>query len=533
MISRLLRPVAAAAAVDKASNRKGELLMSEIKFPEGFIWGTATSAYQIEGGYNSDGKGESIWDRFTHIEGKIRNNDNGDVACDHYHLYPEDVELMKKLGIKSYRFSIAWTRVFPDGTGEPNEKGIQFYKNLVDLLNKNGITPAVTLYHWDLPQKLQDNGGWANRETAEHFENFARYMFKELGDAVPIWITLNEPWVTSFVGYWYGGHPPAIKDMPTALLAAHNLMLAHGKAVRAFREMGMKGEIGVTLNLNPGYPASESQEDIQAAQRMNEFSNGWFLDPILKGKYPEGLAGLLESKVGMPQISEEDLTIVHSEIDFLGVNYYSGSSVYNDPDNWPFEYSTTGTGKKRTFTNWEIYPEGLCDLLVYLNEEYDGIKIFITENGAAFNDVIGKDGTIEDDDRIDYLKQHISEIYNAINLGVNVAGYYQWSIIDNFEWNSGYSVKFGLVHVDFATQKRSFKKSAMWYKDVISNNGIIQNNREDNVMSDEKKVNEEEFECDECCGAIQDPSASGSSCGGCGSAPKSQPPCGGCGTSRG
>jgi beta-glucosidase len=263
--------------------------MSKLIFPKDFIWGASTSSYQIEGGYQDDGKGESIWDRFTHIPGKILNSDNGNIACDHYHLFDKDVKLMKELGLNSYRFSISWPRIFPDGRGKPNQKGIDFYKNLAGLLVDNGIIPAVTLYHWDLPQKLQDTGGWVEREMVGYFEQYARYVFKELGDIIPIWITLNEPWVAAFIGHWYGSHPPGITDLSTALQVSHHLMLAHGMTVRAFREMGMQGEIGISLNLDPIYPASEARQDLDAAGLYRDFHNGWFLDPLLKGEYPAEL----------------------------------------------------------------------------------------------------------------------------------------------------------------------------------------------------------------------------------------------------
>ena len=446
--------------------------MSSIVFPEEFIWGTATSSYQIEGGYNEDGKGESIWDRYTHTYGTILNNDTGDVACDHYHLYEKDVKILKELGIKSYRFSISWSRIFPDGKGEPNEKGMDFYRNLVKLLIENGITPAVTLYHWDLPQKLQDIGGWVNREVVELFEQYARYVFKELGNKVAIWMTFNEPWVSSFIGYWYGGHPPGISDLSLALQAAHNILLAHGKTVRAFREMGMKGEIGISLNLNPVYPASENENDLFAANRYSEFYNSWFLDPILRGKYPEQLLNLFSNIATLPNMDNVDMDIIHSPIDFLGVNNYSFSSVVYDANKLPLQLTFADTGKVKTDTGWEIYPEGIYDLLVYLHQEYNGVKIIITENGAAFKDVIDNEGKVNDSERISYLNEHIFQIHQAIRDGVNVAGYYLWSLMDNFEWRVGYSKRFGIVYIDYETQKRIIKKSGFWYKEVIENNGI-------------------------------------------------------------
>lgn len=446
--------------------------MPELKFPKNFLWGTATSSYQIEGGHDCDGKGVSIWDRFSHEPGNIAHNDNGDIACDHYHRYREDVKLLKELGIQSYRFSISWPRIFPDGMGEPNERGMDFYRDLVRLLNENGIKPAVTLYHWDLPQKLQDIGGWANPDIVEYFERYARYVFNALGDAVPIWITFNEPWVSSFVGYWYGGHPPGITDLPTALRAAHHTLLAHGKAVQAYREMGLMGEIGITLNLNPVYPASESDEDMEAAIRHGDFLNGWFLEPIFKGRYPEKLRHWLAEKIEFPQFNAEDMKAISASVDFLGVNTYSFSSVRHDPEDWPLQMGFANTGKDRTDTGWEIYPEGLYDLLVYLHEEYGGIKMYITENGAAYMDEVDENGQVEDDKRIEYLQAHIDQVHRAVVDGVNLAGYFLWSFLDNFEWRMGYSKRFGLVYIDYGTLERIVKKSGWWYRDVIERNGI-------------------------------------------------------------
>jgi beta-glucosidase len=446
--------------------------MSRLVFPNDFIWGTATSAYQIEGGHNCDGKGESIWDRFSHIPGKIFNDDTGDIACDHYHLFREDVKLLKAMGVKSYRFSISWTRIFPDGTGRPNRKGIDFYRKLAELLVDNGIIPAVTLYHWDLPQKLQDLGGWTTWTMAAYFEQYASLLFKELGDIVPIWTTFNEPWVSAFVGYWYGGHPPGTKDLSKALLASHHMMLAHGMAVRAFKELGNKGEIGITLNLNPVYPASADKKDLDAAGRYGDFLNGWFLDPILKGHYPVKLLEWLTDKVEFPEFLDSDMDIINTPLDFLGINTYSSSSIYHDSEKGLLQLAFANTGKPRTDSGWEIYPEGLYDLLLYLHKEYNGIKMFITENGAAFKDIVDGEGNVADDDRIQYLHDHILQAYQALEAGVNLAGYYVWSFMDNFEWNAGYSKRFGLVYIDFKTQQRITKKSGLWYKGVIADNGI-------------------------------------------------------------
>lgn len=441
-------------------------------FPEGFLWGTTTSAYQIEGGWDLGGKGESVWDHFTHMPGRILNNDTGDVACDHYRRYKEDVALLRELGVKSYMFSIAWPRIFPNGIGKPNKKGMAFYHNLVELLLENGIKPIVNLFHWEMPQQLQYIGGWTNRNTIRYFERYACYVFKELGNLVPYWVTFSEPWVSSFVSYWFGGHPPGIRDYTSAVLAAHNIMLAHGRTVQTFRKMGLKGEIGISLNLNPVYPASEAEQDIAAAGRHEDFLNNWFLEPLLKGKYPEKLVEWLSDKVVLPKISQEDMNIIKTPIDFLGVNNYSSASVFHNPSDWPLKNGFADTGKAKTDSGWEVYPEGLYDLLLYLHKEYTGLKLYITENGVSFKDIVGADGSVEDNDRLNYLNDHIIQVHKAMNDGVNIIGYHVWSFLDNFEWNLGYSKRFGLVHVDYETQKRTIKKSGRWYSKVIADNGI-------------------------------------------------------------
>ncbi len=443
-----------------------------LNFPENFLWGAATASYQIEGAYREDGKGENIWDRYSHIPGKTNEGDTGDIACDHYHRYEEDIEIMKKIGLKTYRFSISWARIFPDGSGKPNPRGMEFYKKLVKKLNENGITPAVTLYHWDLPQKLQDKGGWANRDTVYHFVEYAKYVFENLGSQVPIWITHNEPFVAAIVGNWIGRHAPGITDFKTALRVAHHLLLSHGLVVKAYREMGFKGEIGITLNMNPIYPAAENDKDIAAAKRFDEYLNKWFADPVLKGGYPADLLRSFGDMDLAPEILEGDMSAINQPIDFLGINHYYSSFVREDENNWPVYASEISTGRDRTKMDWEINPEGIHDLLVYLKKEYGDIKIIITENGAAFNDIVNYEGKVEDDNRLNYLYTYLEQVNRAIGEGVNVAGYYAWSLLDNFEWAHGYSKRFGIVYVDFKTQKRILKKSAYWYADVIKNNGF-------------------------------------------------------------
>lgn len=441
-------------------------------FPKDFIWGAATAAYQIEGAYREDGKGENIWDRYSHIPGRTFEGHTGDVACDHYHRYEEDIRIMKEIGLKSYRFSISWARIFHDGKGTPNQKGLDFYRRLTEKLNESGIKPAATLYHWDLPQKLQDLGGWANRDTAGWFADYAAYMFEKLGDQVPIWITHNEPWVAAFVGHWIGRHAPGITDFRTALQAAHHLLLSHSQAVRAYRDMGCSGEIGITLNMNPVYPASEKEDDKAAAGMYDEYLNRWFADPVLKGSYPAGLMAYFQEMGLLPEMDDGDMELIHQPVDFLGVNNYYSSFIKYEGSLWPIPAAETMTGRDRTQMGWEIYPEGIHDLLMRLHRDYEGVKILITENGAAFNDIVNREGNVEDDNRLDYLYRYLGQVHRAISSGADVRGYYAWTLLDNFEWGHGYSKRFGLVYVDFRTQQRIMKKSAHWYRDVIRNNGF-------------------------------------------------------------
>lgn len=443
-------------------------------FPKDFLWGVATASYQIEGAYNEDGKGESIWDRFSHIPGNIENGDTGDIACNHYHLYEEDVKLLKEIGVKSYRFSISWPRIFPEGKGKPNKKGVEFYSRLIDLLNKYGIKPAVTLYHWDLPQKLQNMGGWANRKVVDYYIEYVDFVFRQFGDKVAIWMTFNEPWVSSFLGYAFGTHAPGIKDFSMALLVSHHLMLSHGRAVKLFRKLGLKGQIGIALNLTHEYPASSDEKDILATKCQDGFNNRWFLDLILKGFYPEDILELFaDTDLIMPDIAEDDLKVIHQPIDFLGINYYSAYvNAYEENINPVMRAKRISTGRDKTDMGWEIYPEGLYDLLLRLHKDYNGIPIIITENGAAFNDMVNRKGEVEDYNRLDYLYRHFQQAYKAIEEGVNLKGYFVWSFLDNFEWNFGYDKRFGITYIDYNTQKRILKKSGYWFKEVIKNNGF-------------------------------------------------------------
>ena len=448
--------------------------MTKLIFPDNFIWGAATASYQIEGAWNEDEKGMSIWDSFSHTPGNVKNGDTGDVACDHYHRIEEDIEIMKNMGLDSYRFSVSWPRIMPRGKGKINQKGLDFYKRLVEGLLKAGISPALTLYHWDLPFELQKMGGWTNRDVAEYFAEYAEVMFEELGDKVDRWITHNEPWVVSFLGHQKGEHAPGLTDLKLTLNTAHNLLVSHGKSVEAFRSKNVDGELGITLNLHQTYPATDSKKDRVAAQLAKENINNWFLDPIFKGKYPEKLSEIYNKAVGGFEIRDSDMELISRDIDFLGINYYTRAVTKYDSGNELFPVGKVKPeGSKYTEMGWEVYPEGLYDLLVELKEEYGDIPLYITENGAAFKDEL-TEGKVRDDDRIEYLKQHFKAAHKAIKDGVNLEGYYVWSLMDNFEWAFGYDKRFGLVYIDYENeQTRYIKDSARWYKKVINNNGII------------------------------------------------------------
>ncbi len=447
--------------------------MSLRQFSEGFLWGAATAAYQIEGAWNEDGKGESIWDRFTHTPHRILNGDTGDVACDHYHRMPEDVALMKKLGLQTYRFSISWPRVIPDGTGPVNPKGLDFYDRLVDALLEAGIKPNATLNHWDLPQALQERGGWPNRDSANWFADYARVMFDKLDDRVPMWATHNEPLVVAFMGHAFGVFAPGISDYSQAFQTAHHLLLAHGKAVQLFREGGYSGDIGIVLDLHHLQPASDSKEDQAACQRARESSHGVFLDPLFKGQYPE----ILMKWIGphAPTVEAGDFDLISQPIDFLGVNYYMTFDIRFDhqgglfKSGWEF-VSAPNWG--HTATGWGINPPGLTAVLLNLKENYGNPKVFITENGCALNDQPDETGFVADAGRVNYLRAHIMAVHDAVQAGANVQGYYVWSLMDNFEWADGNSKRFGLIRVDYDSGRRAPKQSSDWYSRTIARNGV-------------------------------------------------------------
>ena len=439
------------------------------QFPSDFLWGCATAAYQVEGAVHDDGRGESIWDRFSHTLGKTKNGDTGDVACDHYHRWAEDVALMRELGLRGYRFSLAWPRIMPEGRGEVNRRGLDFYQRLVDALLEAGITPYATLYHWDLPQALQERGGWASRDTARYFADYAAVCFEALGDRLHDWITLNEPWVVADLGYRAGIFAPGHTSLPETLAACHHLHLASGWAVRAFRESGRPGQIGLTLNLAPIHPLSDSQADAAAADRFDQWLNRWWLDPVFRGAYPAGILELLEAQ--MPEMEASDLAVASEPLDFLGLNYYFRQIAAHAPGEFLDAQISYGPGPKTDF-GWEIYPEGYYEMMTRLGGEYGVKNLYLTENGAAYNDAIAADGEVHDPDRIAYLRAHLGQVARALGDGVPVRGYFLWSLLDNFEWASGFSVRFGIVYTDYPTLRRIPKASARWYARVIAQNGV-------------------------------------------------------------
>ena len=442
-------------------------------FPSNFVWGAATASYQIEGAWNEDGKGESIWDRFTHTPGHVFEGHTGDVACDHYHRWPQDIELMKSLGLRAYRFSIAWPRILPDGRGRVNQAGLEFYSRLVDGLLAAGITPFVTLYHWDLPQALQDAGGWPARATAEAFVEYAGVVSAALGDRVKNWITHNEPWCVSILSHQIGAHAPGLRDTEAALRAAHHVLLSHGWAVPVIRANSPGAEVGITLNMEWVEAASRSAADARVAGEAEGRFNRWFLDPLYGRHYPAdvvaGYAAALPN--GLDFVLPGDLDAIATPTDFLGLNYYSRRVARDEEaaDNLPQEILAD---RPRTEMGWEEYPEGLYGLLNWLHFGYRPPKLYVTENGASFGNGPDAAGRVADTRRLNYLRDHFSAARQAMNNGVPLAGYFVWSLMDNFEWAEGYRQRFGIVWVDYETQQRIPKDSALWYRDVIAANGF-------------------------------------------------------------
>jgi beta-glucosidase len=437
-------------------------------FPDEFIWGVIASAYQIEGAWKDDGKGESIWDHFTQLPDRVLNGDHGQIAADHYHKMPEDVKLMAEIGVQSYSFTTSWTRILPQGIGPVNQQGLDFYDRLVDALLAEHIRPKATLYHWDFPQALQEKGGWPNRDSIDWFGEYAGVVFEKLADRVDLWATHNEPWVAAFLGYGAGIHAPGINDATQAYQTAHHLLLAHAKAVEIFRSENYKGEIGLVLNLNHLIPGSERKEDQLATQRVYDETHSLFLDPIFLGKFPEDFFSWLGPN--QPVIQPGDLELLSGTADYLGINHYNSDRVYYDHfGGWlkarlvPF--SAPGWGV--TEMGWGINPEGLKKEVLNVVNNYGNPKIIITENGCAAVDIPDKTGFVRDFDRIRFLRAHLIALHEAIGEGANVGGYYHWSILDNFEWERGYSKTFGLVRVEPKTLKRIPKLSASWYSQVI------------------------------------------------------------------
>lgn len=439
-------------------------------FPPDFLWGAATAAYQIEGSPLADGAGASIWQRFSHDPRLMAaKGDTGDVACDHYNRWQEDVALMKRLGLKAYRFSVAWGRVLPEGTGRVNQAGLDFYERLVDELLANDIEPMVTLYHWDLPAALDDKGGWLNRDSADWFADYGRVLFQRLDGRVKKWVTLNEPWVVTDGGYLHGALAPGHRNMFEAPIASHNLMRAHGAAVKAYRETGSH-EIGLVVNIEPKYAASSSPEDEAARARAEAYMNRQYLDPAMLGRYPAELAEIFGE--AWPDWPAEDFDLIRQKLDFLGVNYYTRNVTRADDTFLLRAGPVEQKNASHTTTGWEVFPQGLTDMLVWVKDTYGEVPLYITENGAAFYDPPKTiDGRIDDPLRVDYLKTHIAAVGEAIRKGVDVRGYMLWSLLDNLEWSLGYSKRFGMVHVDFETQMRTPKASAHFYSDVIATGG--------------------------------------------------------------
>lgn len=458
-------------------------------FPADFTWGSATASYQIEGAVTEDGRGPSIWDTFSHTPGRVRDGDTGDVAVDHYHRWESDLDLMASLGLTAYRFSIAWPRIMPTGRGEINEAGLAFYSRLVDGLLARGITPVATLYHWDLPQPLEDAGGWPARETAEAFAEYARVVVGRLGDRVRFWTTFNEPWCSAFLGYGSGVHAPGRTDHADALAAAHHLNLAHGLAARVIRELVPDATVSITLNVHAFRPASDSPEDAAAVARVDALANRIFLDPVLRGTYPDELLAEGASVTDWSFIRPGDAEVAGAGVDVLGLNYYmvttvraladgevaSGSGGHGDSEvpPWPASDRIAFLPPEGPVTamGWGIDPTGLTELLVRLHRDY-GVPVMITENGSAWDDTVAPDGAVHDPERVDYLRGHLGATLDALDAGVDVRGYFAWSLLDNFEWAHGYAKRFGIVRVDYDTQLRTPKDSAHAYARIIAANAL-------------------------------------------------------------
>jgi beta-glucosidase len=483
---------AAASALPKLSNasviptldsasEQGSM-SGQIAFPKGFLWGSATASYQVEGAWNIDGRGESIWDRFSHTPGNVKGGWTGDVACDSYHRYPEDIALMKQMNLRSYRYSIAWPRIQPSGSGASNQKGIDFYKRLTDAVLGAGMRPLVTLFHWDLPQTLEDRGGWPNRDTAARFADYVEIVIEALGDRINTWAIFNEPWVFTHVGYAEGRHAPGKTDFELFLKSAHTVNLAQGDAFRAIKAIAPKSKVGTAFSMSPATPRTSSPEDAAAAGRFDAFNNVWFLETALRGRYPEAFVhGTPLEAMGFQSGDEKRMI---APLDYIGVNYYfrrlvsastSATSTTAAPSNVSYDAMgfaiAMGKGGPLTEIGWEVYPRGLYDIVQRVSKDYK-LPIEITENGCSYGDYPDANGRVADNRRIDYYREHLRELARAIRDGADVRGYHAWSILDNFEWAEGYTQRFGLVYIDFPTQRRYMKDSAKWFSKIASTNTV-------------------------------------------------------------
>jgi beta-glucosidase len=464
---RRLLPAFASLLGMRAALRSGSAIADDKLFPADFVWGASTSSYQIEGAVEEDGRGKSIWDTFSHTPGLVKNDDTGDVACDHYHRWIEDVEWLARGGFNAYRFSVAWPRILPAGAGVIEHRGLDFYDRLVDGLITRGVTPWLCLYHWDLPQALQDQGGWLKRDIADKFADYARIVARRLGDRVKHWAMFNEPNIHALFGYGMGGHAPGLKGLPNFLAASHHQNLAQGRALQALRAERADLRLGTVINISPVRPSSDRKEDHRAAERFDAFWNGAFLDPLFKGSYPAAIAADMA-----PLVVGDDLKAIQQPIDFFGLNYYAPAWVANAPQSlfgaW---FGAVPAGMRFTAIGWPIDAGGLNDVLNRFRDQYGNPEIYVTENGACYDDKMAGNGTVQDDDRTAYLRDHIAAARRALADGVKLKGYFAWSLLDNFEWSEGYSRRFGIIHVDFASQKRTPKASFGFLSDTIKRRG--------------------------------------------------------------